>query len=110
MKYLIGLWSNKNNPQDLVKSKPMHNLYVFLQKLAVVEKLAKKNKQPNVMNCELCKQNIANFMFIMRVGKDIFTWSNSYKHYLAKHNLMPEKIFMIMVSSLYKSKVKKNKV
>jgi len=110
MKYQVGLWTDENNPKDFIKSKPMHNLYGFLQKLAVVEKLAKTCNRTEGVQCKLCKQSIDNTMFIIMVGKNTFIWASSYKHYLSKHNVMPEKMFMGMVVTLYKSKVPKNKV
>ena len=109
MKYQIGLWNDKNKLEDNIRSKPMPFLYAFLQKLAVVEKLSKTCNRTDGTRCQLCNQDIDNTKFIIMVGKNTFIWSGAYKHYLSKHNVMPDKNFMGMVITLYKSKVGKNR-
>ena len=109
MKYQVGLWDENHHPKNHMKSEPLHNLSSFLLKLSVVEKLAKTYNRTDDTQCLLCNKCVGSTMYIMMAGKDRYVWPSSYKHYLSKHNVMPDKILMSMVLALYKNKVPKNK-
>lgn len=105
MKYRFGFWNKETNISDLVNSRPVHNVHEFLKQMSVAEKMAKKTSHADFITCQLCRKQDENIVYILSMNGDVYIWPDNYKHYLYKHNVLPEKKFMSMVTSIYRNKI-----
>lgn len=110
MERKVGFWNNNKNqfpeyPLPYERDKPWKGRRDFLESLITLEDLIRKHKVGRInrfrgfSSCRCCNEVNGSHEF----HYDGWTWPEGLRHYVEKHNVKPDQVFIDFLNSTYTS-------